>query len=476
MTSTQAPSALPTLIQGGMGVAISNWKLARAVAQCGHLGVVSGTAIERVIACRLQEGDSDGSLRRAFDAFPNRPLADRVYNRWYQPEGLPKPGVYRPLPMFNITSPAHLLELAVLAAFAEVWLAKNGSPGPVGINLLEKIQAPTLPFLYGALLARADYVLMGAGIPRDIPGHLDRLSQHQSCSLRLTVDERQEELLPFDPAPIGCGHVTLQRPRFLAIISSHVLAMSLARSGGVDGFVVEGHVAGGHNAGPRGWSPATNDAPAYGPRDEVDLAKIRSLGLPFWLAGGQDEPKALPQALALGAVGIQVGSAFAFCAESGMEPSLRRRAIAAMLAGEVEVVSEGRGSPTGFPFKVLPLPGSEGGRLAEERLRQPCTHGYLRSAYHKEDGSIGWRCPAEPEKDYVAKGGDIADCSDRRCLCRGLLATAGHPHQTRNGTLDIPLVTAGTVRSLPLYLQNNPDYSARDVIELLLTPAPLPTS
>jgi len=26
--------------------------------------------------------------------------------------------------------------------------------------------------------------------------------------------------------------------------------------------------------------------PVYGPRDEVDLARLRALGLPFWLAGG----------------------------------------------------------------------------------------------------------------------------------------------------------------------------------------------
>jgi len=34
--------SLPALIQGGMGVGVSDWRLARAVAAAGQLGVVSG--------------------------------------------------------------------------------------------------------------------------------------------------------------------------------------------------------------------------------------------------------------------------------------------------------------------------------------------------------------------------------------------------------------------------------------------------
>ncbi|MFX4805988.1 hypothetical protein ABTB42_20590, partial [Acinetobacter baumannii] len=66
-----------------------------------------------------------------------------------------------------------LLELTVVANFVEVWLAKQGHNSPIGINLLEKIQVPTVPSLFGAMLAGVDYVLMGAGIPRQIPGVLD---------------------------------------------------------------------------------------------------------------------------------------------------------------------------------------------------------------------------------------------------------------------------------------------------------------
>ena len=37
--------ALPAIIQGGMGVGVSNWTLARAVSSLGQLGVVSCTVM-----------------------------------------------------------------------------------------------------------------------------------------------------------------------------------------------------------------------------------------------------------------------------------------------------------------------------------------------------------------------------------------------------------------------------------------------
>jgi len=72
--------------------------------------------------------------------------------------------------------------ITVLGNFVEVFLAREGHDQPVGINYLTKIQAPTLPSLYGALLAGVGYVLMGAGIPRDIPGALDQLARHEAAS------------------------------------------------------------------------------------------------------------------------------------------------------------------------------------------------------------------------------------------------------------------------------------------------------
>ncbi|MCJ7755904.1 MAG: hypothetical protein MUP13_15190, partial [Thermoanaerobaculales bacterium] len=62
----------PKIIQGGMGVAISNWNLARTVSKLGQLGVVSGVALEVLLVRRLQDGDVGGHIRRALESFPFR--------------------------------------------------------------------------------------------------------------------------------------------------------------------------------------------------------------------------------------------------------------------------------------------------------------------------------------------------------------------------------------------------------------------
>ena len=53
---------LPIIIQGGMGVGVSGWRLARAVSRTGQLGVVSGTALSLLLTRRLQVGDPDGHV------------------------------------------------------------------------------------------------------------------------------------------------------------------------------------------------------------------------------------------------------------------------------------------------------------------------------------------------------------------------------------------------------------------------------
>ena len=122
----------------------------------------------------------------------------------------------------------------VAAGFVEVFLAKEGHGGRVGINFLEKIQLPTPATLYGALLAGVDYVLIGAGIPRDVPGLLDRLSHHEAVSLSLHVtgaEATDDFVLAFDPRRLlsVSSLPPLRRPKFVAIVSSATLAASLAR-------------------------------------------------------------------------------------------------------------------------------------------------------------------------------------------------------------------------------------------------------
>src|SRR5579864_2965675 len=59
-----SPMNEPVVIQGGMGAGVSNWRLAQAVSRLGQLGLVSGTALDQILARRLQDGDSGGHIRR----------------------------------------------------------------------------------------------------------------------------------------------------------------------------------------------------------------------------------------------------------------------------------------------------------------------------------------------------------------------------------------------------------------------------
>jgi len=72
-----------------MGVAVSAWQLAKAASRTGQLGVVAGTAIDTVLIRRLQSGDLDGHIRRAFEEFPMPEMAARVVDRYLVPGGKP---------------------------------------------------------------------------------------------------------------------------------------------------------------------------------------------------------------------------------------------------------------------------------------------------------------------------------------------------------------------------------------------------
>lgn len=456
---------LPQIIQGGMGVAVSNWRLARAVSRAGQLGVISGTGIDTVMVRRLQDGDPGGDVRRAIAHFPIAGVGEEVLRRFYRPDGRPPGTPYRLLSMYKQVVTPFRDRVTILANFVEVFLAKEGHDGVVGINLLTKVQMPTLPSLYGAMLADVDYVIMGAGIPREIPGALDALAAHRPANLRFDIVGGEVAQLNFDPATHWPSPLhPLKRPAFLPVISAASLAATLARkaNGRVDGFVVEGPTAGGHNAPPRG-ELRLNDRgePVYGERDVVDLAKMRELGLPFWLAGGVGSPAGLQEALAQGAAGIQVGTLFAFADESGLTPEIKRRVIAEAKAGTVSVLTDPRASPTGYPFKIIEFQGE----AAPSRTRT-CDLGYLRVAARSSEGRLVYRCAAEPVDAYVGKGGDVAETVGRRCLCNGLMADVGLA-QVREGGLEPDLITSGDELGSILAVAGGTGYNAGAVLSYL---------
>jgi len=466
-------SKYPKIVQGGMGVNISDWYLARAVSMLDQQGTVSGVALERVLACILQRGDPNGHIRRALSHFPFQGVVKEVLDAFYVERGVAKGLRTKSVPTFNIAPSSLLISLVICANYAFVWLAKEGHPNPVSINYLEKITMPHIYAITGAMLAGVDRITMGAGIAIQIPEVLDCIANGRTAIYRVPVigTKTTSHLMSFDPESFFGGKLPLiKRPEFIPIIASNLLAsifMKKLPEGSVNGFVVEEPSAGGHNAPPR--KPIFNEQgeiqPIYGPRDEVDYAEIAKYGLPFWIGGAKASPEKLEWALSVGAQGIQVGSIFALCEESGMDPDIRQRIRELGFIGKLQIRTDMRISPTGFPFKTVILDGTISEQDVYSNRVRVCNHGALVSLYEKADGTLGYRCAAEPLASFAAKGGDIADTIGRGCICNGLLSTAGLTSQG-----EASIITLGDDYSfLPNLMVNaHSSYGAQDAINYLL--------
>lgn len=470
----------PQIIQGGMGVGVSDWRLARAVAQEGALGVVSGTALDTVLVRRLHQGDPGGDVRRALAAFPDAQLAQAILTRYFKEHNTPASHDFPTTPMAAILPEGrlqqHLEELLVVGGFMEVFLAKEGHSGQIGMNLLEKIQVSNPATIYGAMLAGLDYLMMGAGIPVEIPGLLDQYAAGADGSLSLTIEGDPKGVvtaLNFSPHRIIANPPSsLKRPAFFAIVSSNVLARTMVTraTGRVDGIVVEDHTAGGHNAPPRGELQLTETGePIYGVKDGVDPEGIVKLGVPFWLGGSRSFPDSLSVARALGAAGTQVGTLFAFCRESGFLPELKRKFLEMVQAGTARVFTHLNASPTGYPLKIALVDGTVAVSPDFEERPRRCNIGLLRRLYRTADGKIGGRCPAESAEDFVKKGGAPEEASQARCLCNGLLASIGFGTQYSDGYEEKPLLVPG--ESIPalqaIVAALGLDFSAAQVVRYL---------
>jgi len=456
----------------------------------------------------------NGDIRRALATFPDQDMVARYLDKFFIEGGKEDDKPFRSIPMWTVDPPQALLEAAVLANYCEVWLAKHDKDGavvegPVGMNRLTKVQLPTLASLYGAMLADVDYIIMGAGIPLHVPGALDAFAENKDATFPIDVLGSDETFsIEFSPKDFWAkagkpelANAKLKRPKFLPIVSSVVLAQSLLKratgSGptkGIDGFVVELPSAGGHNAPPRGfrYDPVARShavdlnekgEPVYGPKDEVDLEKFLTAakGLPFWLAGSYAHADKFCDILKLGGAGVQVGTAFALCKESGMEDATRQRILSNIAEGDVEVFTDPVASPTGYPFKALQLSNTlSDDKVYAARPRQ-CSLGYLRTPYiDEETGRLGYRCPSEPVGDWVKKGGEIEATKGRKCLCNALLANVGlaqtRKYKTESGeqelyTEDKYITIGDDVNFCRKFMKQAEDgtwsYSAAEVIDYL---------
>ena len=465
------------ILVGGMGADISSVRLVSAAANHPSKrisGTLSGTALADIYARRLQLGDPGGEIRKAFDAFGRvvPSLAgdiDRLYAAYHIPGGKAPTALFRGLSMGGLTPPRDVQILTVAATFAHVWRAKQAAPGrPVGINFLRKIERPLLHGLYGAALAEADWVVVGAGDPSDLPGWLDRLARHETAELlpRVATVPAGTHKIVFDPKELVGGKLPpLRRPSFFAIISSHEQAVALASSAKTrpDGFVVEGPLAGGHSAPPQKKVRDKRGYYVYGPEDEADIPTIAALGLPFWTAGGCGFPEKLatPDAPRRRR---QVGTLFARAAESGMVAEVRRRVLKLIWQQKLEVVTDVRASPSTFPFKVALVPDTIGDPSVYAERPRLCNVGHLRGWRPRGEATAGL-CPASHPELFKKMGGAAWRLEGAMCLCNGLLATCGVGQPCEKALVTLGDITH--VRELQQRLHRM-EYSALEAAAFLL--------
>jgi len=465
---------LPVIIQGGMGIAVSNWKLARKVSLKGQLGVVSGTAIDNVLARRLQDGDLDGTYREAMSHFPNKEIVSQVLKKYFVPGGKAADQPYVMVPKINLDQKKEAQGMLALSNFVEVWLAKAGHAGKVGINFLHKIQMTTAASVFGAMLAGVDYIIMGAGIPRELPKLIRNLSKFLPGSVPVDVIGGSPIVTTIDPAEFVPTTTKISQPKFLAIISADVLGTYLARDEETkpDGFIIEHNSAGGHNAPPRGkYALDENGEPIYGPKDIADLEKMKKLGLPFWLAGSYGSPDRVAEAIDAGAAGVQVGTLFALSNDSGFSDEVRSQLQNGIKNDSLDVKTDIKASPTGFPIKVARLEGhtsTDEGFNARSKL---CDLGYLREPAISKNGNVIYRCASEPDDQFLKKGGAEEDMAGRKCLCNGLMANIGFGQVRKDGYHEAPIVTLGSDLdgAKTLLANRNDGYGADDAIDWLLS-------
>lgn len=108
----------------------------------------------------LQQGDVGGAMRWALDHFPLSEIAREITAGHYCPGGLVCPPNARVDKTIPVPSAAQVSSLLLAGAFAEVFLAKFGHDGVVGIVWPDQTDLDDLAMLSGAMLANVDCVIV----------------------------------------------------------------------------------------------------------------------------------------------------------------------------------------------------------------------------------------------------------------------------------------------------------------------------
>jgi nitronate monooxygenase len=324
------------VVQGGMGVGVSLHPLASAVAVEGGLGIISSALLDRLLTKR------NGKKMDSYEA-----------------------------------------------AYEEVSLAKARG-GFAGINIMCALFKDYEASVRGALDAKADAIISGAGLPMGLPGIQ---APKDTALIPIVSSSRALDLICKKWEKLG------YRP---------------------DAVVLEGPLAGGHlgfkfeqvdlesNTLENLLPPVLEMAKKYG-------------GFPIIVAGGLYTNADIRKFLDMGAMGVQMGTRFLATDESSASEEYKQAVVKSR--DEDIIVASDPGSPCGLPFRVIkqsPMYAS-----ALKRLRKPkCDKG---AVLQKDAEGKYTRCLAKESNEH------------HFCICNGLLSSANY-----NRDVEEPLFTVGT--------------------------------
>ncbi len=330
------------ILQGGMGVGVSLHTLSGAVSRFGGMGIISSACLDRIVSKRT--GRQTG-------------VRDAVYQ--------------------------------------EVSLAKDagGGQGAVGINIMCALMRDFVDSVKGAIDARVDAIVAGAGLPLTLPSIQElkdtALIPIVSSGRALELICRKWERLHYRP----------------------------------DAVVLEGPLAGGH----LGFAAADVEKPEH--RLENLLGPVKDVArkfgdFPVIVAGGIFTREDILAFLRRGANGVQMGTRFLATHESSASPAYKQAVVEA--TDDDILVADRPGSPCGLPFRVLKNSPMYRATLAGARPPR-CDKGYVL----RRDGNGSFlRCPT------------MDDVRAFFCICNGLLSSGGY-----NPDDEQPLYTVGAMAS-----------------------------
>ena len=174
------------LIQGGMGVGISQAGLASAVANEGGAGIIASVGLGAIKGYFNEELQKNSVQLKESNSSEKKLIFNRLY-----------------------------AQANKLALNEEIQIARKKTNGVIGVNIMHALSDYS-SLIEGAIEGKADLIISGAGIPRDLPSYLN-------------------------------GSKTMLVPIVSSARLTDMLCKSWARQGHLpDAIIVEGPKAGGH--------------------------------------------------------------------------------------------------------------------------------------------------------------------------------------------------------------------------------------